>query len=717
MMRSFVTPRCLPVLALLALPFACGGTPSEDDAEAQAGSGGEESGVGGSAQPSLGGSQQGGAPIIDMTGGTAGAAGATEEPLAFCGDGLINQPTELCDDGNVLAGDGCTAACDQVEAFWVCPTPGQPCVYTVECGDGKIGGTETCDDANLVAGDGCDASCATEPGYTCPTPGAACRPVCGDGLVRGREECDNGLDATGVPSGGDGCDATCMLEDGWVCPDGITCRPTVCGDLVVEGSEQCDDGNALPYDGCTKDCTKEPGCGTADGPVGACVSDCGDGILLESDGEVCDDGNTLDGDGCSATCQVELGFSCTTVVEVPPESLELPIVIRDFLPVSATTGGHPDFENDELGNNCCVNPASLGIVSPLLGLDRKPVYSGADLLADQPVTTGAAAFDQWYRDVPELNQRFDMTLTLVRNAEGAYEMNSATHEPYRTIGGFFPIDGLGFGDVTDLEPPHNFHFTSELRYWFEYKGGETLTFSGDDDVFVFVNGHLAVDIGGIHWPTTGKVVLDDTGHGQSCTETDNDNDNLAGDCTVSGDIDFGMTLGNVYEVVVFQAERHTRDSNYWLTLTNFLAGESTCVPECGDGIVTANEACDLGAALNTGAHGGCNPDCTLAPFCGDGHIDAEMGEECDDGVNASLYGGCAPGCVLGPICGDGVVQAPFEQCDDGENLGGYGECAPGCVYGPRCGDGVRNEPEEQCDNGPENGHSDCLVNCTLDIPK
>jgi len=33
---------------------------------------------------------------------------------------------------------------------------------------------ETCDDGNNIAGDGCSADCKTETGYDCVTPGQAC---------------------------------------------------------------------------------------------------------------------------------------------------------------------------------------------------------------------------------------------------------------------------------------------------------------------------------------------------------------------------------------------------------------------------------------------------------------------------------------------------------------------------------------------------------------
>ena len=84
------------------------------------------------------------------------------------------------------------------------------------------------------------------------------------------------------------------------------------------------------------------------------------------------------------------------------------------------------------------------------------------------------------------------------------------------------------------------------------------------------------------------------------------------------DVDLGLQMGSVYEIVVFQAERYPTQSNYQLTMGGFTGVKSACVGMCGDGVVTGTEKCDKGAAMNTGDYGGCNADCTLAPYCGDG---------------------------------------------------------------------------------------------------
>jgi cysteine-rich repeat protein len=173
----------------------------------------------------------------------------------------------------------------------------------------------------------------------------------------------------------------------------------------------------------------------------------------------------------------------------------------------------------------------------------------------------------------------------------------------------------------------------------------------------------------------------------------------------------------MYEMALFQAERHTHGSNYKLTLSGFVKSVTECKSVCGDGIVTPDEVCDDGT--NDGSYGSCAPGCQgRGPFCGDGILQTDH-ETCDDGVNLSPYGGCAPGCVAGGSCGDGKVDSRFgEQCDDGTNAGDYGGCGKTCKLGPRCGDGVKQAAfGEQCDDGNTSNGDTCTTQCRLRVPQ
>jgi fibro-slime domain-containing protein len=637
-----------------------------------------------------------------------------------CGDSLVNVAGEQCDDGEPapnaggVSGDGCTANCFQ-EALFHCTPGGGPCTSDVVCGDGVVNGTETCDDTGPGAhadngiDDGCNASCQVKSGYVCPS-GAVCRTTCGDGIRAGREQCDDGGTANG-----NGCDSLCRLEADHKCTDPASpatapdvCTASVCGNGgQPEGTEQCDDGNLAAYDGCDPDCRVEPDCG---GTPYVCDSQCGDGKKFPD--EACDDGNVLSGDGCSSTCTLEAGFVCTHTAPDLGDQLELPIVYRDF------NSSHAHFE---------VNPGGGGLMQGMvlgtLGTNGKPVYNEAFTNGGRPdrtmdVTTANASdaraltdpeittlFNEWYVTGPTNSQVLDVLL-LDEGAPGIYQFSDNT---------FFPLDGRGGNQVSS---GHNFHFTSEVRTWFTYNNpasNPVLTFSGDDDVWVFVNGKLAVDLGGIHGELTGSIELDGS-TGQSSIGR------IPAGTGTATTVNIPLTTTGVNEIAVFQAERHVTGSNYTLTLQGFNAPLTSCVSDCGDGIRTLDEACDLGDVNNTGAYGGCNANCTLAARCGDGSQQAGQGEECDNGLNTSTRlnsgGDCAPGCKLPPSCGDGQIDGAFlEQCDNGvANTGGYGNCSGTCQLGPRCGDHtVQAGNGEQCDDGVANGTSGspCLSTCQL----
>lgn len=243
--------------------------------------------------------------------------GLIPETCLRCGDGRVSNVSasgpfpavaELCDDGNTMAGDGCTAACQTEGGGYNCFVPGQPCV---RCGNAIVEVGETCDDGDFLPGDGCSASCQIEPLWQCQifSPGnpSICA-LCGDGSRSGLESCDDGN-----REGGDGCSGSCAIEPGYVC-SGASCAASLCGDGIRAGAEACDDGNTLSGDCCNTNCRLERDdtvwspVPTSGHPYGTCVATvCGDGVVQGL--ETCDTGGNPD--AACVECRVVPGYTCT----------------------------------------------------------------------------------------------------------------------------------------------------------------------------------------------------------------------------------------------------------------------------------------------------------------------------------------------------------------------------------------------------------------------
>jgi fibro-slime domain-containing protein len=219
-------------------------------------------------------------------------------------------------------------------------------------------------------------------------------------------------------------------------------------------------------------------------------------------------------------------------------------VVRDFRFYEA---GNPmtdmDFENPpNTGGGWDDHAITMSQAS-----DGTPAYAGDPTMGTLTTygngQTGDALteFNNWYHDVAGINIHVDYPLPIAQNATGSYgydsEQQGAPYDPTNPDAGrgFFPIDdgtqyATAFGNQGEL---HNYSFTFELHTVFTYRGGEFFNFRGDDDVFVFINHQLVINLGGIHGPEPAQVSVDT----------------------------LGLTLGQTYPLDFFSAERHVVGSN------------------------------------------------------------------------------------------------------------------------------------------------------------
>jgi fibro-slime domain-containing protein len=251
-----------------------------------------------------------------------------------------------------------------------------------------------------------------------------------------------------------------------------------------------------------------------------------------------------------------------------PETIVLSGIVRDFQERSEDTG-HVDFERRPLGGFGLY----ANMVANDIGPDGNPVYQSTGqkvrtqasdaqgrammfprdyidaMPGDEPgrlssgtgAVTSAESFSQWFKDIPGVNISQALSLTFVRQANSnVYVFDDKLDPSFASLGGFFPINGELYGNSAGND--RNFHFTFELETTFTYdaNAGYNFKFVGDDDVWVFIDGKLVIDLGGVHGATAQSIDLDRLNW---------------------------LEDGKTYSLKFFFAERHRTQSNFRIETT------------------------------------------------------------------------------------------------------------------------------------------------------
>ena len=687
----------------------------------------------------------------------------------LCGDGRV-VGSETCDDGNSNSGDGCSSTC-RIEPGAMCPAPGQPCQQTI-CGNGVLEVGEQCDlgAANGVLygdGRGCSKTCTKEP--ICQDSSGktqACTTACGDGNIDPDEDCDDGNQVDG-----DGCSSKCKVEAGFTCstvaaPASSPCR---------SGSGQCLELSVIYRDFQPENVASggHPDffflgtkAGSSKSPTTICVPNSagpshGNDSTARCWGIVADSlsyGKPQPGTTKTCACQFS-DWSIANSGHIPSGYTQT----GNDSPLSDGKGGYLGGSQGSPVNVTGNAGASTGTLTLAAGSPGSPIWKGT-----VPAYKDASSFKQWFNDDPTVNTTFTGMLEMKSIGTNIYQYASASH---LAQGGFFPLDTLNPSQATlcnlspywnhgngtpiwstcqgdqYLFPPridagdcgsgasiangcwvsnvagvkHDSYFTDEARSYFVYDGtaGFSLSFFGDDDVFIFINGVLVLDLGGVHQQLPGKIMV--SGSPGDATVTEGGCLDAAGNITGASagsnacspansassapsaatpddfrarTVKLGLVTGKVYEIAIFGADRHPPESNYQLTLNGYSTKKSMCQPRCGDGVVAGGEECDCGdgsGSLSDGCagpnsdttYGGCTTECKFGPFCGDGVVNGP--EECDNGRSNGTtngQGGCTIGCTKPHFCGDGIVDSSLgEECDLGSRNGQPGQlCSNTCMY-------------------------------------
>ena len=601
--------------------------------------------------------------------GTKGAAGKGGVS-SVCGNGMV-ETSESCDCGTsntspfptgctgpngLFNGDGtgCSKTCTKEP---VCRTGSTTHACATSCGNGNLEAGEDCDDGNVADGDGCSHLCKVEQGFTCttmpkPDYGPCTEPGntgnCLELPVKYRDFKNESVSG-GHPD---------FFYYGATIPTPITVTSTTHGAISFakrycvpnsSGPARKNDSTARCWDlaQSTLDANGRPAFNAA--RTGGTTCDCQFTDWSHNGG----DGNHVPGYGSATDPSKPLGglayVNSGNDIGSPWYKGPAPVVS------SATTFGQWWADGTYESDGTTAGHHAVGTVelAPVAGATNLYRFSSAPhsvwggFYPIDPATnafpiytlTGSSAGPGATRTMPSGEALlcniwpYWYSSTMFGAADGCkgdQYIFAPSFGPLITSdpGTWFGMNVNG-GYITQAQGWfHDSWFSVEARYLFAFTGPFDLQFSGDDDTFVFINGVLVIDLGGVHERLPGKVHVDANGNAttqeggnvyMACTNPAGQTNcpaappagSAIGDiipctggmdpvtkvpfnstCTTGTTCDcrqrtipaatMGLTPAatgqpaNTYEIAIFKRDGHPLDSNFQITVSGLFTNLSVC---------------------------------------------------------------------------------------------------------------------------------------------
>eukprot|EP00026_Physarum_polycephalum_P000817 Phypoly_transcript_00818.p1 GENE.Phypoly_transcript_00818~~Phypoly_transcript_00818.p1 ORF type:complete len:1263 (+),score=126.45 Phypoly_transcript_00818:119-3907(+) len=313
-------------------------------------------------------------------------------------------------------------------------------------------------------------------------------------------------------------------------------------------------------------------------------------------------------------------------------------------------GYYRDNEKGLVGKECNDQngwgPTECGRINTF---DRTPIYAYKGRSPGKNIQS-PDSFQKWFHASPEtIDVIFSVPLT--NNGRGVYGYTNFS---------FFPLDNIGWqdhcNDAGNPPKPHNYAYCFEAHFRFGYQGGERFDFTGDDDVWVYINDYLVIDLGSLHQKMSESVELDKLNIGL---------------------VKSTPTVSSSYKFDFFYCERHTTESNMQIS-TSLVAycayydwcnvcegnGQSCCTADiiaqhCDDGNLCTTDLCSVRDSPDVSCQH-IKVNCTAPDKCNNADCDPATGTckttpvSCDDN-DACTIDSCSP--TLG-------CQHTLNSCND-----------------------------------------------------